>query len=136
MAGPITDATLAEALVTFALAGNPAPTTPELANLMTLAASLDEDGNTIYTEMGLNRAVSLGWQNRASIAADQYDLGGGGGKSLDRSQWFDHCMRMAAGFADGTFSVLGSPNASDGKRRRGMGVIGLTSSMASEGTDY
>lgn len=129
MVAPITDADYAERLVLFALAGEPSLTPEQIADLMKVAASEDEDGNTVYAELGLNRAVSLGWQNRASIAADQYDLGGGTGKTLDRSQWFDHCMRMAAGYADGTFSVLGAPGVAGGKRKGGIGVIGLTSSL-------
>ena len=132
----ITDEAYAERMLRGALGGQPELSDPQIADLMTLATSQPEDGADVFTEYDLNRASSLGWQWKSGIVANQYDLGGGTGKTLDRSQWFDHCMRMAAGFADGAFSVLGSPNASDGKRRRGMGVIGLTSSMASEGTDY
>lgn len=130
MASPVTDAVLARRLLDAALGGLPALEPERMDDLMLLATSLDESGSVQYTERDLNRAASLGWQWKAGLTANQYDLGGGSGKTLDRSQWFDHCMRMAAGYADGAFSVMGSPNASDGTRRSGIGVIAVGSSLA------
>lgn len=125
----ITDADYAERMLRAALGGEPELSDPQIADLMTLATSQSEDGADVFTEHDLNRAISVGWQNRAGLVTNQYDLGGGTGKTLDRSQWFDHCMRMAAGYADGTYSVLGAPGVAGGKRKGGIGVIGLTSSL-------
>ena len=136
MVSPITDEAFARRMLEAALGGEPALTEERIDDLMILAVSLDETFQAVYTEGNLNRAASRGWQDKSSLVADQYDIGGGGGKTLDRSQWFNHCMRMAAGYADGTFSVLGGGgNVAGGTRRSGIGVISLTSSMALEG-DY
>lgn len=126
----ITDEAYAERMLRGALGGQPELSDPQIADLMTLATSQPEDGADVFTEYDLNRASSLGWQWKSGIVTNQYDLGGGTGKTLDRSQWFNHCMRMAAGYADGTYSVLGAPGVAGGKRKGGIGVIGLTSSIA------
>ncbi len=126
----ITDEAYAERMLKGALGGQPELSDPQIADLMTLATSQSEDGADVFTEYDLNRAASLGWQWKSGIVTNQYDLGGGAGKTLDRSQWFNHCMRMAAGYADGTYSVLGAPGVAGGKRKVGIGVIGLTSPMA------
>jgi len=120
----IDDAAFAERLLTSALGGTPELTAGQMADLMQLAAD-DEDGTTVYPAAGLQRAASLGWQWKASLTADKYDLGGGQGKTLDESQWFDHCMRMAAAYATGAMHVVGTATS-----RTGMGSIGLTTELA------
>lgn len=135
MPSPITDEAFARRMLEAALGGEPQLTAERIDDLMVLAVSLDDETlEAVYTEANLNRAASRGWQDKSSLVADQYDIGGGGGKTLDRSQWFNHCMRMAAGYADGTFSVLGGGgNVAGGTSRKGgIGVIGLTSSFARE----
>ena len=133
MPSVITDELFARRMLEAALGGEPALTEERVDDLMILAVSLDEKFVPVYTEANLNRAASLAWQQKAALTADQYDLGGGAGKTLDRSQWFDHCMRMAAGYADGTFSVLGGGgNVAGGSSPKGIGVISLTSSLSRE----
>ena len=135
MPSPITDEAFTRRMLEAALGGEPALTAARIDDLMILAVSLDENQQPVYTEGDLNRAASRGWQDKASLTADQYDLGGGQGKTLDRSQWHKHCMTMAASYAVGTFSVLGGGgNVAGGTRRGGIGVIGLTSSMTREGS--
>lgn len=123
MTSPLTDAAYAERMLRSALGGEPQLSDEQIADLMLRATSLGPGAVSQYTERDLNRAASLGWQWKASLTADQYDLGGGPGKTLDRSQWFAHCMAMTVGYADGTFSVLGSPNVATGTPGRGIGVI-------------
>lgn len=124
---PLTDEAQAERLLRSALGGDPALTTEQIDDLMQIAVSLNNVTFAAeYTGANLNRAASLGWQWKSSLTANQYDLAGGGGKSLDRSQWFDHCMAMAAGYAAGTFSVLGTP------RRSGIGMITVGSSLSED----
>ena len=134
MPSPITDEAFARRMLEAALGGEPQLTAERIDDLMILAVSLDETFQPVYTEGNLNRAASRGWQDKAALTADQYDLGGGAGKTLDRSQWHKHCMQMAAWYADGTFSVLGGGGnvAGGSSRKGGIGVIGLTSSFARE----
>lgn len=139
MVSPITDEAFARRMLEAALGGEPQLTAERIDDLMILAVSLEViDGSleSVYTEANLNRAASRGWQDKSALTANQYDLGGGAGKTLDRSQWFNHCMRMAAGYADGTFSVLGGGgNVAGSPSPKGIGVIGLTSSLG-RGVDY
>lgn len=131
----ITDPDYAERMLRAAIGGEPELSDNHMADLMALATSKSEDDEDIFTELDLNRAASLGWQWKSGLTANQYDLGGGQGKTLDRSQWFNHCMRLAAGFADGTFSVLGSHTVAGSPSPKGIGVIGLTTSLG-RGVDY
>lgn len=127
----ITDAALARRFLERAIAHqtNPALDTATVDDLMTIAASLDTDGvTTLYTGADLNRAASMGWQFKAGLTSDQYDLGGGPGKTLTRSQWFDHCMSMSASYASGAMNVLGGT----GTTRRGIGSISLVSPLSTE----
>ncbi len=105
----ITDPGLARRLLERAIATTTKPTlsTVEVDDLMALASSVDANGATVYTSADLNRSASIGWQTKAGLTSDQYDLGGGTGKTLDRSQWFDHCMRLSASYASGAMGVVG-----------------------------
>lgn len=134
MPSPITDEAFARRMLEAALGGEPQLASERIDDLMILAVSLDDETfEAVYTEANLNRAASRGWQDKAALTADQYDLGGGAGKTLDRSQWHKHCMQMAAWYADGTFSVLGGGGSvAGGTSAKGIGVIGLTSSFARE----
>ena len=134
MPSVITDEAFARRMLEAALGGEPQLTAERIDDLMILAVSLNEVFEAVYTEGNLNRAASRGWQDKVALTADQYDIGGGAGKTLDRSQWQAHCYRMAAAYADGTFSVLGGGgNVAGGTSRKGgIGVIGLTSSFARE----
>lgn len=134
MPNVITDEALARRMLVAALGGEPQLTAERIDDLMVLAVSLDEETfEAVYTEANLNRAASRGWQDKVALTAKQYDVGGGQGKTLDRSQWQDHCWRMAGAYASGVFSVLGGGgNVAGGSSRSGVGVIGLTSSLARE----
>ncbi len=105
----ITDPALARRLLERAIATTTKPTLSivEVDDLMALASSQDANGATVYTSADLNRSASIGWQTKAGMTSDQYDLGGGTGKTLDRSQWFDHCMRLSASYASGAMGVVG-----------------------------
>lgn len=102
----VEDAALAERLLVAALGGEPSLSASQIADLM-LLASEEEDGVVVYPARRLQSAASLGWQWKSALTADKYDLGGGQGKSLTESQWFDHCMRMGAAYATGQMSVVG-----------------------------
>lgn len=132
----ITDEAYAERMLRAALGGEPELSEERIEDLMTLATSIatvDGEIVSLFTEQDLNRAASRGWQDKAALTANQYDLGGGQGKTLDRSQWHKHCMQQAAWYADGTFSVLGGGGAvAGGTKPSGIGVIGLTSPLAGD----
>lgn len=122
----ITDPATAERLLRNALGGKPELTAEQVADLMTIAAS-DVDGETVYTGPGLNKAAALGWSWKSALQASQYDLGGGQGRTLDRSQWFAHCEHMRSLYASGAASVIGDDVA---PRRSGIGSIGLTTVLS------
>lgn len=122
----ITDAATAERLLRNALAGTPELTTEQVADLLAVAVSLDELGDPVYTGAALDRAAALGWSWKSALTADKYDLGGGPGRALSRSQWFAHCERKRAQYASGEASVVGDTSP----RRGGIGSIGLMGSLA------
>lgn len=110
----ITDRDRAERLLSNALGGKPELSAAQMADLLDLARDPEaEDGEDQWSAARLNSAVVTGWGWKAALTAPQYDLGAGSGKTLDRSQWFDHCHRMAAAYASGQLSVAG------GRVRRG-----------------
>ena len=121
----LTDAALARRMVERAVAMTTTPTldAEQVDDLMTLAASLDADLATVYTEADLNRAVAVGWGWKAGMVSDQYDLGGGPGRTLTRDQWYQHCREQAAMYQRGALSVLGGT----GRGGSGIGVISLVS---------
>jgi hypothetical protein len=118
----LTDAALARRLMERAVAmtTNPTLDAAQVDDLMTLAESLDADANTVYTDADLNRAASIGWLWKAGLTSDQYDLGGGQGRTLTRSQWYDHCTQLANAYGNGTLNVLGGSGT-----RGSIGVITL-----------
>ncbi len=122
-----TDAVTARALLEDALAMSTKPTlSPAQVNrAFDLASSLNDVGEVIYVSAALNRAAAWGWNLKAGMTTAQYDLGGQGGSSLTRSQWHDHCLRMANAYGAGVMSVTG---ASTG--RSGIGSIGLTTELS------
>ncbi|MEJ7901902.1 MAG: hypothetical protein WKF63_08630 [Thermomicrobiales bacterium] len=127
MAYDQTDAVTARALLEDALAlgANPTLTTVQVNRAFALASSLNAVGEVIYVSADLNRAAAWGWNLKAGMTTDQYDLGGQGGSSLTRSQWHDHCVRMANAYGAGVMSVTG---ASTG--RSGIGSFGLTTELS------
>lgn len=125
----ILDAALARRLLEAAVAidTKPALTSAQVDDLMTLAASADEFGDPVYTDTGLNKAASVGWQIKSGLTSDQYDLGAGQGRTLDRSQWFAHCREMADAYASGRMNVAGSA-----RRRGGISSIGLVTGLGAD----
>lgn len=104
-----------------------AATKPTLAEadmllLMNLAAT---DG--VYTSAGLNRAAALAWEWKRNMITDQYDLGGGNGRYLTRSQWVQHCEANAASYRNGTSTVDGAVSTTSA---RGFGVIAIEGQLA------
>lgn len=122
---PITDIDLAERLLLNALGGTPELMTDQIADLMGIAGSLDENGETVYTSAGLNAAASTGWAWKSALTSDMYDIGGGQGVRLDESQWFEHCERKRESYLNGKASVTGKGVG----RRPGITSIGLASSL-------
>jgi hypothetical protein len=120
------DALLARRMLERALAPATKPTlaVTDIDDLMTMAASTDANGNTVYTDAKLNAAAARGWSWKAGLTSDQYDLGGGSGIKLDRSQWNKHCREMAAEYRNGTMSVAGEP-----RRGGGFGTIAVTTPL-------
>ena len=120
---------MAERLLRSALGGEPELSAGQIADLMLLAQDTEFDEHNVptvvYPRQGLQRAASLGWQWKAGLVSDKYDIGGGPGKTLDESQWFDHCMRMAAAYATGAMDVLGNV-----QRPQGIASIGLTTGLS------
>ena len=106
----------------LALATKPTLSTAQVDRAFALASSLDLDGVTVlYTAANLNRSAAWGWNVKAGLTSAQYDIGGQGGSTLTRDQWFQHCMTMAAMYGSGAMSVTGTSS-----RRSGIGVIALT----------
>lgn len=123
------DAVTARALLEDALALTSRPTlSPEQVDrAFALAETLDQDGETvIYPEDALNRAAAWGWGIKAGLTAEMYDMGGGPGRSIDRSQWHAHCKSMQRDYAYGVLNVV--PHLVD--RRSGIGSIGLVGPLA------
>lgn len=112
----------------IALDAKPALMPAQIELLMLVASTVDDTGATIYTSAGLNRAAATGWNFKAGLTADQYEIGGGPGRTLKRAEWHDHCVAMAASYATGDASVDGSNVTT----RRGFGSIGLVGSLAVE----
>ncbi len=127
MAYDPSNAVTARALLEDALALGTSPTlsSAQVNRAFDLASSLNDVGEVIYVSAALNRAAAWGWNLKAGMTTDQYDLGGQGGSSLTRSQWHDHCVRMANAYGAGVMSVTG---ASTG--RSGIGSIGLTTELS------
>jgi len=119
------DAVTARALLEDALAltSKPTLTTAQVDRAFALASSLNDAGEVVHISADLNRSAAWGWNIKAGLTSDQYDLGGGERK-LTRDQWFQHCMTLAAAYASGAMSVTGAV-----KRRGGIGSIQLVSSM-------
>lgn len=128
-----TDPVTARALLEDALALTSKPTlSPEQVDrAFALASTLGVDGETItYPEEALDRAAAWGWGIKAGLTADRYDLGGGPGRTLTRSQWHAHCKAMQRDYASGVLRVAGAPG-----RSAGSGTIGLTTTLGLTGTE-
>lgn len=110
----------------IALDAKPTLLPAQIDLLMLIASTVDDTGATVYTSAGLNRAASAGWNFKAGLTADQYEIGGGPGRTLKRAEWHDHCVAMAVRYATGDASVDGSNVTT----RRGFGSIGLIGSLA------
>ena len=121
---PLADAALARSLLERAVAWQTAPalTAQEVTDLLALADTAGTYGGT-----DLNRAASLGWQWKAGRVTKNYAQSLGDGVKFSREQVYAHCMEQAAKYATGELSVLGTSLA--GRRRSGIGVVGLVSTM-------
>ncbi|MDQ3540128.1 MAG: hypothetical protein M3440_05520 [Chloroflexota bacterium] len=102
-----TDPVFARRMLERAIAMQTKPTldTAAVDDLMTIALSTGTGGDPILGS-DLNKAASIGWQWKSSLTSDQYNLGGGAGKTLTRDQWFSHCMSLAAQYAIGAHGVI------------------------------
>ena len=127
MAYDPTDAVTARALLDAALALTSTPTleTATVDLLFGMASSEDADANTVYLAADLNRSVSLGWNLKAGLTADQYDLRAASGASLTRDQWWAHCMAMANAYGTGAMSVTGTSTGRGGIRSIGQ-ITGIS----------
>ncbi len=129
MAYDPSDDVTARALLEAALALDSTPTlaTATVDMVFDLAASLDADEETVYLASDLNKSAALGWNLKAGLTADAYDIGGGNGKYLTRSQWFEHCKQMAQAYGSGQMSVTG-----DSTLKGGIRVAGLITSTSAD----
>ncbi|HEU0163627.1 MAG TPA: hypothetical protein VFQ54_01210 [Thermomicrobiales bacterium] len=100
------DATTARALLERAIANTSKPALDDEAVDLLLQIAASEDGS--YSTEALNSAAATGWGWKSGMLADQYNLGGGSGVYLTRSQWFEQCRQIQADFASGATSVDGS----------------------------
>ena len=125
----ITDRDKAERLLRNALGGRPELSAEQMEDLIELARDTEAD-EPEWPEQRLNQVIVTGWGWKAGLTADQYDLGAGSGKTLDRSQWFDHCHRMAAAYATGQLNVAGGR-----VRRGGLRSIQVLGTMSSNGSE-
>jgi hypothetical protein len=130
---PLTDATQARTLLEQATAwdSDPVLTSTEVDDLMDLAASENDDSDTVYTGADLNRAASLGWQWKAGKVAGYFTTALPDGMKFNREQVYEHCMTMAANYASGILSVIGT--GLPGRRTSGIASVGL---MTSTSADY
>jgi hypothetical protein len=130
---PLTDATEARTLLELAVAWDSAPelTDIEVDQLFALASSENDDAETVYTGIDLNRSASLGWQWKAGKVAGYFTTALPDGMKFNREQVYEHCMTMAANYANGVLSVIGT--GLPGARRSGIASVGL---MTSTSADY
>ncbi|MGB3330697.1 MAG: hypothetical protein WBA46_17175 [Thermomicrobiales bacterium] len=120
----LTDAATAKQRLSWSLAGKPVLTDEQIDELVADARST-VDGVDVWTGSALNESAALGWAWKSALTADQYDLAGGSGKSLTRSQWHAHCRRMTAAFTSGSLSVIAG-----NRQQGGLESIGLTTETA------
>lgn len=125
MAYDPTSAVQAQALLEQALAMDTKPTLDD--DQVTLLMELAVDADDTYTPAALNSAAARGWMWKAGLTSAQYDIGGQGGSSLTRSQWYDHCRQMAAGYASGSLSVVGEFSGG-----RGIGTISMITPLSAD----
>lgn len=121
------DATTARAMLedAIALGTTPTLTTAQVDRAFALASSLDTDGVTIlYQAKDLNKSAAWCWNMKAGLTSDQYNLGGGSGKTLTRDQWFQHCLTMAQAYGTGVMQVTG-----DSVKKAGIRALGLVGSQ-------
>jgi hypothetical protein len=126
-----TDPAFARRMLERAIAHESKPTLSAEAvdDLMQIAARTTDDSGTIYTAASLNAAAATGWNWKAALSADKYDLGAGNGRTLTQSQWHAHCRAMAASYGRGEMDVLnGTAGGTSGTTR--VGSVGLTTSTA------
>lgn len=110
----------------IAQSSKPALTSEDVDLLMAQAVGDDDT----YSVAALNRVAALGWTWKSGLVADQYDvIAGGGGKRLERPDWYDHCMRMAAGYRNGDLSVDGAGGRAG---RSGIGSIQTIGVLAAD----
>lgn len=130
---PITNEVQAQTLIENAVAWDTDPvlTADQVALLLSMAASTDDEGADQWTVSDLNRVVSLGWNWKAAATASSFKVGVGPGKTFDLQQQYEHCLQMAAAYGNGTLSVVGSADASDGTAKLGakIGTLTMTSVM-------
>ena len=128
MAYDPTDAVTARALLDAHLALTSTPTLDSATvDLLFAQASSDDDGATVYTAADINAAISAGWNLKAGLTADQYDLRAASGAQLTRDQWWAHCMAMARAYGTGAMSILGTSTA-----RGGIRSVGLITSTSAD----
>lgn len=113
------DPILARRLLDQALAGNPTLTVAQVDDLFAFTATVDADGTTVYTGTLLNAAAASGWDQKANLTADQYEVGVGSGKTFKRSEWRNYCRARAFDYRAGSAQVLPT-------QRSGSGAVQLT----------
>jgi len=118
------DSITARGLLERALAHTTKPALSTQDIDLLLSQAVDDLGT--YSVGSLNAAAALGWTWKAGMTAEQFDLAGGGGKSLELSQLHAHCVAMADKYRNGALSVDGRGGRSG---RVGMSSIGLVGAL-------
>ena len=105
---------------------NPALSETDVDLLMSIIGDTQADFSITYTSAQLNTAAALGWEWKANQVTDKYDIGGGAGKYLTQSQWWEHCRSTAADYRNGAKTIDG---ATTGTGPRGFGVVAITGEL-------
>jgi len=127
----LTDETTARGLLERALAMDTKPTLAVSdVDLLFQLATTEIDALPTWTATDLNRVAAIGWNWKAGLTSDKFDLGGGGGKYLKQGDWHTHCREMANAYATGQMGVLDGGTGSGGSGIESVAVISSTAAYA------
>lgn len=107
-------------------------TKPALASsdvdLLFQLATTEVDGVPTWTGADLNKVAAIGWNWKAGLTSDKFNIGGN--RSLSLSDWHKHCKEMANAYATGQMGVLDGGTGSGGSGIESIAVISSTAAYA------